>query len=692
METDASAGGSEKFQRSRRLASSRGLAQRVMKNFTDSKILSKSSERYKQELNSKTNVNSNEPGVTINWELNEKISLSSGSSTGIEIRPDIRSGIGFTDKHKKIPTSKMSQSKNTNEGKIYIKSNTKNTLDLLNVSGFHADKKTTPNVKVHLFKEDEIPINVIKSDSKYEIGIPGECTISRKKRQDRRKVEDSIKCLKGNNVDLTGTVRRRWIPANQKIDDSIAKRLELIHELNQKILVNYERFQAKSKRTNAKSIIRESENVENTVKKSDKKLSRVALSDLNDNREQIIYSEVIKKRKKKTSAKKIIEKVMVHQVQEDTMDNINKSNDNVKFESTCKIKDVSKTLRDFTSKSKHTLEINDNFSLAKKPQSSLEVKPQIAYKNSMKLDDKSVTCSPEFNHSDFNSKQNKFNIMEIKTEKSINKPSEKSHKNWPENTKFHPDINFCNKNWKNGLYSSLKKSDRKDSERYKIVNTGTNNETETMEATKSLEKEILDNLNETIGRFDNEKCDETLVDEGAISDVHDEEENKGENEVEEEQTEEEEEEDRDDDSFSTDSIQITSPTHKRNPIKDTSHQETFNSSWDSGVGIDIGSGSGWVRIHTGLESSLVYLTLDTTSNDICRDMLLGDELSLYIQGNIEICREILREKKNNLTFDHLRGYTQRDILLRFFGRVDSSYSAYYDILEEVFMSMAKIER
>lgn len=64
-----------------------------------------------------------------------------------------------------------------------------------------------------------------------------------------------------------------------------------------------------------------------------------------------------------------------------------------------------------------------------------------------------------------------------------------------------------------------------------------------------------------------------------------------------------------------------------------------DSSWDSGVGGELagpgapgaGRGSGWLRVHTGTESSLVYLTLETTAADVCRDMLLSDSLALYCQ-------------------------------------------------------------
>ena len=62
-----------------------------------------------------------------------------------------------------------------------------------------------------------------------------------------------------------------------------------------------------------------------------------------------------------------------------------------------------------------------------------------------------------------------------------------------------------------------------------------------------------------------------------------------------------------------------------------------DSSWDSGVGADLPvtakarTGAGWLRVHTGIESSLVYLTLETTAGDVCRDMLLSDSLALFVQ-------------------------------------------------------------
>ncbi|XP_011302466.1 uncharacterized protein [Fopius arisanus] len=245
------------------------------------------------------------PAPSINWEFNEKISLSSGSSTGIEMRADKKIGIGFMDKSRK-PSNPSGKS-----------------LDLLNVSGYPPPSKHPAPPKVEVFRDAEDTVNVLRSDSKYEIGIPGECTISRKKRQERRKID----CLKQprSTGDLTGTVRRRWIPANEKIDDSIAKRLELIHELNQKILANYERIQSKSKKLNPKVMTTVKSDTLKTSKRSTSSSSRVrpALSDLRhkEPNTEHVYSEITSKNKSKTPKElrnhQLIEKAMVHRVAED---------------------------------------------------------------------------------------------------------------------------------------------------------------------------------------------------------------------------------------------------------------------------------------------------------------------------------------------------------------------------------------
>ncbi|XP_044014034.1 PH domain leucine-rich repeat-containing protein phosphatase 2 [Aphidius gifuensis] len=413
--------------------------------------------------------------------------------------------------------------------------------------------------------------------------------MSRKKRQIRKKIDDNIIKNKTGNCDLTGTVRRRWIPNNEKIDDSISQRLELIHELNQKILKNYEKIQLKSKQGHVKTVRDKIENSNGTLRMTSTPKNRIALQDIKDNKEQL-YSEIkiknkqqkqqsLKSKKTNNNNKKIIEKVMIHKCDNDELDSKKNTlpistSDKLESIKMKKSMNIAKSIINFGTNNKiknKNIEINDNFSLSVKP---------------------------EFNIDNYqlNKIHDKINIP-IKT--IIDIPNDEKNKSIDENNKITP---------KNPYLSSANNDDSNDNDE-KIIKNLNNEDFDKIvntndESTKNLEKEILDNLNETIGKFDNDKNSvDICVDEGRGED--------------------------DDDNLSDDSIKFIST--KLSCSKDESHQETFNSSWDSGVGIDVGSGSGWVRIHTGIESSLVYLTLDTTAKDICRDMLLGDELSLYIQ-------------------------------------------------------------
>lgn len=135
---------------------------------------------------------------------------------------------------------------------------------------------------------------------------------------------------------------------------------------------------------------------------------------------------------------------------------------------------------------------------------------------------------------------------------------------------------------------------------------------------EALEKKILRDFNETIERYDTEVKGDVF---------------------------------EDDDSFSVDSIRSSTPVVGRGETGKRSAKE-LNSSWDdSGVGVEGGVGSGWVRVHMGIESSLVYLTLDTTTRDVCRDMLLTEELSIFVQvgfsylktyeNGSKLCRNVL---------------------------------------------------
>lgn len=148
-----------KLRRSRRLSSTRGL-QRVPKNIKDS-----NPPCTNPDLNQKLGLcpivskkvdeeDESNRRDQINWELNEKISLSSGSSPGIEIRPDVAKGIEFSESRKKTDFQTKFKTKEFKEAaKIKGPRVGRKDLELMNVSGFPAKE------------------NVIKSDSKYEVAF-----------------------------------------------------------------------------------------------------------------------------------------------------------------------------------------------------------------------------------------------------------------------------------------------------------------------------------------------------------------------------------------------------------------------------------------------------------------------------------------------------------------------------------------
>ncbi|XP_011506590.1 PREDICTED: PH domain leucine-rich repeat protein phosphatase 1-like [Ceratosolen solmsi marchali] len=91
-------------------------------------------------------------------------------------------------------------------------------------------------------------------------------------------------------------------------------------------------------------------------------------------------------------------------------------------------------------------------------------------------------------------------------------------------------------------------------------------------------------------------------------------------------------------------------------INDSKSSGCHDSSWDSGVGgeftggaavksVELAKGSGWLRVHTGIESSLVYLTMETTAGDVCRDMLLSDNLALFLKYGDEAGRRLGQREK-----------------------------------------------
>lgn len=578
---------SVKLRRSRRLSSTRGLKQRTTTNISKDSL---PCPNFHQKLSlcpaaSNSVDKDNARSGLINWEMNERISLSSGSSIGLAIRPDSRKGIEFGENRRREieSRSKIGEcSKRNCEAKSSSLSSIKPTLELMNVSGFLSNVDRKHRGSSHSIEINTVDENILKSDSKYEIGIPSRSSATRKQRQ-----QDT---LRKDNVDAT----RRW--TKNKSGDSISKRLELIHELNQKILANYERFQQRSKRAK--------DTKEQTIKNRDK--DRL-------DPEEHIYTEI--KRKNKTACR--------------TSDRRNQGilKQDISNQETCK-KDSSKrntcrqadTNKSILSKSyyesikgrtgkkdvsratnKPDCRIvceNTNFSMAAKENFLCQIDEKTELSKYVKLKKKgrlSEESSVFYANEDVPPKE----IESIETQDCL-----ENSRLYPENCNLYnnePEDDSLKKNTKD--ISKIERSDpRGDVESRAASEDAVIDE-------KILENEILENLDETIDRFDSERTQLTSGDSNEEKD-----------------------------SFSTDSIQSGSPSSVKDSKDAVNLLDTFNSSWDSGVGVDVGNGSGWVRIHTGIESSLVYLTLDTTAKDVCRDMLLGDDLSLFVQVNASLCR------------------------------------------------------
>ncbi|XP_043275194.1 uncharacterized protein Phlpp [Venturia canescens] len=688
-----------KLRRSRRLSSTRGLVKSSgLENYP-----SKSSSRYNEDKERSDGSRSRNEKIgetTINWELNERISLSSGSSTGIEIRPDAKRGIGFSDREKADKSSetwkispKLARANPSHlKSREKLENSSKRVLELMNVSGFNAGEKqskiaTTRSLNVDVFCErSKDKGNVIKSDSKYEIGVPGECTMLRKKKSrppSQITSKTSKTRLTNDRNDLTGTsARRRWDVSKDKSDksnDSITKRLELIHELNQKILANYERFQHKSKRPCGKISTSESKGSPKcSLRKKDGGKARSVLSDLKgacDNKEHI-YSEIRSKKKSKSSKSTHRDVHQSERVVQGTCKTAEKSG---KTDATKDfhlgdrvIRSTQERLESFQNKSKSSVSralrnlgggsasskpakkppgsnSNSNFSLAVKPEFHDEAKIPAGVQGETPIKalcskfEETGSSAVEMSREIFSTRRNNRSKNDDSQRSRVLADSRKPRGEATlclENSKLYPESRYfdaaptttvhveemreiespSNKDdttCAEGSSVSEKPEEPKPQKVTSFRSENIVNRIEFMESRRQeiLEKEILDNLNETIGRFDNE----TELDELDPGDDGTE-------------------------SFSTDSIQSTSPSKTKNGTtvnaENTCHQETFNSSWDSGVGIDVGTGNGWVRIHTGIESSLVYLTLDTTAKDVCRDMLLGEELSIFIQYGGEPSRRL----------------------------------------------------
>lgn len=558
---------SVRLRRSRRLSSTRGLKQRSTAN---------PPKNQKSGFSGTVSKNVAENDIIgkppINWEMNERISLSSGSSIGLAVRPDTKRGIEFSEIENRRKINECTEQRRNN-----AKSSFKPTLTLMNVSGFSpcVDQKHHCSRLIDTTNE-----NVIKSDSKYESGISS-CTSTTRMQigQDELGRKDNVV------VATTGKLTKN------KLDDSIKKRLELIHELNQRILVNYERFQQKSKR-----VLKDTR--EQTSKSRGKNTT---------NAEEHIYSEI--KRKNKTSDSK-----RENIFRKDTS-NRDTTKDSLKRDTSRKINigkfTFSKNYRcgnisandrteekifssDTSESNRRIICENTNFSMAAKENFGDQTDEKIQYTIYSKSNDKKERLSDG------------STVFYINEDLSENEIESTSPETCLENSKLYPDnYNLSNNKLKDN--DSTKEKEQINSVNYDEYNLRKDdrsrmaNENVILDERIPEESKILENLDKTIDKFDSEKTQLTSGDSN-------------------------------EDSFSTDSIQSQSPSSAKKS-RDSNLLDTFNSSWDSGVGADVGNGSGWVRIHTGIESSLVYLTLDTTAKDVCRDMLLGDNLSLFVQVN-----------------------------------------------------------
>lgn len=578
---------SVKLRRSRRLSSTRGLKQRPTANIPKDSLPRQDPD---QKLGlcaaaSKNIDKDNTRGkLLINWEMNERISLSSGSSVGLAIRPDSRKGIEFSENCRREMESKSKIGEYSERNCEAKSSALSSTLKLMNVSGFLSNVDRKHRGSSHSIEIDTKDENILKSDSKYEIGIPSRSSATRKQRQQNT--------LRKDKADTT----RRW--TKDKASDSISKRLELIHELNQKILANYERFHQRSKRAKdtkeqitknrIKDNIDPEEHVYTEIKRKNKTICRTS-----DRKNQGILKQDISNQEtcRKDSSKRDICR------QADTNKSILSRSYYESIKDRTEKKDISRT----TNKPERRIVCeNTNFSMAAKENFFYQADEKTQPSKCVKLKNKKERLSE--GSSIFYANEDVLKKIEsIETQDCL------------ENSRLYPES--CNLYNNEPEDDSLKenakalKIDRSDLQKNNVesqccVRTASE---DTVIDEKILESKILENLDETIDKFDSERTQLTSEDSNEEKD-----------------------------NFSTDSIQSESPSSVKDTKDAANLLDTFNSSWDSGVGVDVGNGSGWVRIHTGIESSLVYLTLDTTAKDVCRDMLLGDDLSLFVQVNASL--------------------------------------------------------
>ncbi|XP_066597293.1 uncharacterized protein [Prorops nasuta] len=550
---------SSRLRRSRRLSSTRGLQPRRRPDRT-------SADEPRQDLNQKLGLcpivskNVEDAGETkkrflINWDLNERISLSSGSSTGLEIRPDMRRG---------------PENRNLNDYK----------LDRMNVSGFPEEgaqkRKGSWSIAIDVIKGPND--NVIRSDSKYE---------------ESSKVKGKM----------------------DKSDDSIGRRLELIHELNQKIMSKCERFRMRSNvkadgklgKTKVKGSKVEEDHVYSEVKRRNKSVPSIELPESNkftfskDYCDRLVFS-------------KENDGLSVHEKDADHENFILSKGHKVKGSTM----EEDQSYTEIKHRNKVVLQPSIDLPESNKFTFSKDYCDRLVLSKDtggLPVRKKDTVCENfSFSKEECNFRNSKLSNKVFKTDKSSkelqrNPQLPVNDKSYLENSKLYPERNSVHSRHDSNMDHDQEEADQ-----------------------KALEKEILDSLNRTIDKFD---LDDVTDGERKNSDSC-----------------------NGSESFSTDSIQTSSPLQDSTNAK-KSLVETFNCSWDSGVGVELGTGSGWIRIHTGIESSLVYLTLDTTAKDVCRDMLLGDDLSLFVQYGGEPGRRLCpREKPLELQdyFLQLLGY------------------------------------
>lgn len=586
----ACGGASSKLRRSRRLSSTRGLKRvAVGASWNEEGIETRSG---------KTSA------ATMNWELNERISLSSGSSPGLEVRPDARRGIELSGNRKK--------------GDAWSWRNGTG-LELMNVSGFQQQQQQHQQGEQdkRRGRDTSWPIEadsterrekggVIKSDSKYEIGmIPGSEPGSSGKwgKQRRQQVSSSVGgSSKSRKSKGEKEGERKWVGGRKKTEktnDSISKRLELIHELNQKILANYERFQqrSRSKSHGAKEGKCEGSRSKKEQQQGGNGRGRGSGTDEGASREARKEEEeedVEAKQRKSSSSSRGAKPAQRSCKDQDSCPRERKVDASNKKQQSSKPSSSSSS--SCSSSKSRTFRDNDNFTMAARPGfcEEAEDKKEAEY------------CSGSLRN-----EERKSVFYSTRRDKDDREDTDRlgSSRLYPER---------CNDRSNEARTDDLEEISR--SEEAKIE--------------RGISKERDRSAIDEIPRGG---CEERLLD--GEEEGREEEESAWERRRKATSATGKKKKRRDklgSEGLASESggggCSATSGGEPMTGAKVARLQETFDSSWDSGVGVDVGNGgSGWVRIHTGIESSLVYLTVDTTARDVCRDMLLGDDLSLFMQ-------------------------------------------------------------